>query len=147
YKAIRSLRLAPIVGAPSLRPPGTSPSMSGCVRPPLSSISKYEEKDGSVDAFPGPRFGDFGLVLHISNLIDDFGVGQRRYVAFILVVRDRREHAAHDLAGTGLRHVGHDHDTARAGNGPDLTDHGILHALADVLARLEPGLKRYVEVR
>src|SRR5208337_2396466 len=99
------------------------------------------------DAFPGPTFGDFGLGLHISNLIDDFGVGQRRDVAFILVVRDRREHAAHDLAGTGLRHVGHDQDTARAGNGSDLTDHGLLYSLADVLARLVPGLQRYVEVR
>ena len=64
--------------------------------------------------------------LFICVIGDDFGIGQRRYIAFILVVRDRRQHAAHDLAGTGFRHVGHDHDTARAGNGPDLADHEVL---------------------
>src|SRR5208337_1040232 len=145
YKARRSLRLSPLTVAPSLRPPRTSPTMFGCVRPPLWSPSpRYEENDGSYSL---SDIRQFRLVFHVSDLIDDFGVGQRRDVAFILVVRDRPEHAAHDLAGTGLRHVRHDHDTARAGNGPDLTDHGLLYSLDDVLARLVPGLQRYVEVR
>src|SRR5271165_5991022 len=126
--------------------------MFGCVRPPLWSPSpRYEQNDWappcSVRRFSRADIRRFRLVFHVSDLIDDFGVGQRRDVAFILVVRDRPEHAAHDLAGTGLRHVRHDHDTARAGNGPDLTDHGLLYSLADVLARLVPGLQRYVEVR
>src|SRR5262245_38073313 len=40
----------------------------------------------------------FGLDLHLSNLIDDFRVGQRGDVTGILVVRNRPEHTAHDLA-------------------------------------------------
>src|SRR5262245_22143236 len=36
---------------------------------------------------------------------------------------------------------------AGAGNGPNLTDHRGFHALADILARLEPRFQRYVEVR
>ena len=88
-----------------------------------------------------------GLEFHLSNLIDDFRIGQRRDVSGILVVRDGRKHAAHDLAGAGLRHVGHDHDTARAGNRPNLTNHGALHALAHFLARFAPRLERYVKVR
>jgi hypothetical protein len=75
-----------------------------------------------MDAFLRTRFEDFGLELQFSNLVDDFRIGQRRNVAGILVVRDRGKHPTHDLAGASLRHVGHDHHTARAGNGPDLTD-------------------------
>src|SRR6516165_2217716 len=36
---------------------------------------------------------------------------------------------------------------AGAGNGPNLADHRGFHALADILARLEPRFQRYVEVR
>src|SRR5262252_3806369 len=36
---------------------------------------------------------------------------------------------------------------AGAGNGPNLTDHRGFHALADIIARLEPRFQRYVEVR
>src|SRR6266566_9313197 len=112
-------------------------------------MNRMTDRSSSVpyDAFLGTRFEDFELGLRLSNLIDDFGIGQRRDVAGIFVVRNRRKHAAHDFAGTGFRHVGHDHDTARARNGPNLTDHGILHALADFLARLAPRLERYVKVR
>src|SRR6516164_1727142 len=99
------------------------------------------------DAFAGQAAKTRGLGFHLSNLIDDLGIGQRRDVAGILVVRNRSENAAHDLPGTGLWHIGDNHDMARTSDRPYLTDHGVFHALADVLAGGKPRLQRYVEIR
>src|ERR1700692_4389620 len=82
------------------------------------------------------EIGDIGLALDLPNLRDDFGIGQCRYVTGILVVRDGPQDATHDLPGTGLRHVGHDHDAARTGDRADLADYGLFDALANLLARL-----------
>src|SRR5262249_20839198 len=77
---------------------------------------------------------------------DDLGIGQGRDVTGVLVVRDRPEHAAHDLARAGLGHVGHDHDPARPGDRTNLAHHRLLNALGDILARREAGFERDVEV-
>src|SRR5207245_393476 len=150
-----------------------SASKSGSVATSWRTVSSFSENLASndrmrstislvlllcrtTDCFPVLRaitpslrttFDDLGLGLDLTNLIDDFRIGQRRDVAGILVVRNRPEDAAHDFPGTGLWHVGDDHDTARAVNRPYLADHGVFHSFADVLAWGEPGLQRYVEVR
>jgi hypothetical protein len=99
------------------------------------------------DAFRGTSRKDRALGFHLSNLIDDLGIGQRRDVAGILVVRNRSENAAHDLPGTGLWHIGDNHGTAWTSDRPYLTNHRVFHSLADVLAGGKPRLQRYVEVR
>src|SRR6516225_9233203 len=101
----------------------------------------------SSDASRGTSRKDRGLGFHLSNLIDDLGIGQRRDVAGILVVRNRSENAAHDLAGPGLWHIGDDYDTARTSDRPYLANHGVFYSLADVLAGGKPRLQRYVEIR
>src|SRR5271165_422345 len=90
--------------------------------------------------------GADGLELYFSDLFDDVGIGQRRDIAGILVVRDGRQDTAHELARTRLRHVRHDHDAARASNGPDLPDHGVLYSFAQLLAWLVPRFQRHVEI-
>ena len=62
------------------------------------------------------------LPFHLPDLRDDFGIGQGRDIAGVFVVRDGREDTAHDLAGTRLRHVRHDHDMAGASNSANLAD-------------------------
>src|SRR6516164_428659 len=73
-------------------------------------------------------------------------VGQRGDVADVGEVRHGRDDPAHDLAGPGLGHVGDYPDILRP---RDLADHG-LDRLADLgrhlLARLEAGLERDVDL-
>src|SRR6516164_3425498 len=65
------------------------------------------------DASRGTSREDRGLGFHLSNLIDDLGIGQRRDIAGILIVRNRSENAAHDLPRTGLWHIGDNHERSR----------------------------------
>src|SRR5206468_1484666 len=83
---------------------------------------------------------------HHPDLLHHVGVGECRHVADITAVRDRCEHAAHDLPGARLRHVRHDVDVLGS---CDLADHFFVrldHAVHDVLARLHPGLDRDVHL-
>src|SRR5208337_3393640 len=59
------------------------------------------------DAVRQTRSATPELPFHLPDLGDDFGIGQRRDIAGVFVVRDGREDTAHDLAGTRLRHVRH----------------------------------------
>src|SRR5271166_3642681 len=96
--------------------------------------------------FSSSETGADELDLCLPDFFDDVGIGQRRDIAGILVVRDGRQDAAHELARTRLRHVRHDHDVAGASNRPDLPDHGVLYSFAQLLAWLVPWFQRHVEI-
>jgi hypothetical protein len=90
-------------GARSLHPPRTLPTMIGCARPlRWSPSSRHEHNDRSlppcsVRRFPGPRFDDFGLELDLSNLIDDFRIGQ-----LSATTAPRMKCKYSEFAGTGI---------------------------------------------
>src|SRR5208337_4930719 len=86
------------------------------------------------DAVRQTRSATPELPFHLPDLRDDFGIGQGRDIAGVFVVRDGREDTAHDLAGTRLRHVRHDHDMAGASNRSNLADHRVLYTLAELVA-------------
>jgi len=58
----------------------------------------------------------------LANLLDDIGIRQRRDVARVHVIGNRRQHASHDLAAARLRHVGHDVNRFRP---RDFADHRL----------------------
>src|SRR5271157_52451 len=97
------------------------------------------------DAVRQTRSATPELPFHLPDLGDDFGIGQRRDIAGVFVVRDGREDTAHDLAGTRLRHVRHDHDMAGASNRSNLADHRVLYTLAELVACPQPGFQRHIE--
>src|SRR2546425_2791580 len=83
----------------------------------------------------------------LPNAVHDFGIGERGHIARVLLVRDRRQHAAHDLARPRLRHVGDDDPLPRPRDRTDLGYHGRRDFFRDVLRGVEARLQRHVQIR
>src|SRR5206468_2785057 len=81
------------------------------------------------------------------DAVHEFGIGERGHIARILLVRDRRQHAAHDLARARLGHVRNDDHLARPRDCTDLGYHRRRDFFRDVIRGLEARLQRHVQIR
>src|SRR3972149_5038248 len=89
---------------------------------------------------------DFILALHHhADLLDHIGIRKRRDIAHVLAVRNRSQHATHDLARARLGHVGHDVYVSWSGDLADQFLVRLYHATDDLVARLEAGFERDVD--
>src|SRR5580700_1423914 len=90
--------------------------------------------------------GALGGLDLLADLVHDLRVGERGDVAGVGEVGGRGDHAAHDLAGPGLRHIGDDPDVLRPGDLADVGFDRLLDLVLDVGRGLDPGLERDVHL-
>src|SRR5438105_1970774 len=88
-----------------------------------------------------------GLSAELPDAVHHFRIRERGHIARVLLVRDRRQYAAHDLARARLRHVGHDDHLARPRDGADFGDDRSGDLLRNLVRSGQPGLQRDVEIR
>src|SRR5580700_6150167 len=90
--------------------------------------------------------GALGGLDLLADLVHDLRVGERGDVAGVGEVGGRGDHAAHDLAGPGLRHVGDDPDVLRPGDLADVGFDGHLDLVFHLGGGGEAGLERDVHL-